>query len=80
MNIIITTVLLALIPALGKGWLFNAVLAGASINSFLAVFNLIPVSIFDGHKVYGWNRKLWVVLFAASLAMTVYTTFVLHAL
>jgi Zn-dependent protease len=80
-NMIITTVLLLLIPALGnEPWLFDAVLAGASINSFLAVFNLIPVSIFDGHKVYGWNRKLWGVLFAVSLAMTVYTTLVLHAL
>jgi len=80
-NVVITTVLLALIPAIGKeSWLFNAVLAGASINSFLAVFNLIPVSIFDGHKVYVWNHKLWGVLFAISLAMTVYTTFILHPL
>jgi len=78
-NIVITTILLALMPALGRGsWLFDAVLAGASINSFLAVFNLIPVSIFDGHKVFSWNRKLWAAFFAVSLAMTVYTTFVLH--
>ena len=78
-NIVITTILLALMPALGRGsWLFDAVLAGASINSFLTVFNLIPVSIFDGHKVFSWNRKLWAAFFAVSLAMTVYTTFVLH--
>lgn len=79
-NLVITTVLLALIPAIGEAWLFNAVLAGASINSFLAVFNLIPVSIFDGRKVYVWNRKFWAALFAISLAMTVYTTFILHPL
>jgi len=79
-NIVITTVLLVMIPALGSGWLFDAVLAGASINSFLAVFNLIPVSIFDGHKVYVWNHKFWGALFAISLAMTVYTTFILHPL
>jgi Zn-dependent protease len=77
-NIVITTVLLVIIPVLGSGWLFEAVLAGASINSFLAVFNLIPVSIFDGHKVFAWNRRIWAVLFAVALAMTVYTTFVLH--
>jgi Zn-dependent protease len=77
-NVVITTGLLALIPAIGKAWLFNAVLAGASINSFLAVFNLIPVSIFDGRKVYVWNRKFWGVVFAISLAMMVYTTFILH--
>jgi Zn-dependent protease len=79
-NILITTVLLVLIPAVGSGWLFEAVLAGASINSFLAVFNLIPISVFDGRKVYVWNRRVWLVLFAISLAMTVYTTFVLHLL
>jgi Zn-dependent protease len=80
-NVVITTVLLALIPALGAElWLFDAILAGASINSFLAVFNLIPVSIFDGRKVYVWNRKLWGILFAIALAMTIYTTFVLHPL
>jgi Zn-dependent protease len=77
-NVVITMGLLALIPAVGKAWLFNAVLAGASINSFLAVFNLIPVSIFDGRKVYVWNRKFWGVVFAISLAMMVYTTFILH--
>ena len=80
-NMIITTALLALIPAVNfKPWVFDAVLAGASINSFLAVFNLIPVSIFDGHKVYVWNRKFWGVFFAIALAMTVYTTFILHPL
>jgi Zn-dependent protease len=79
-NILITTALLVMIPALGSGWLFEAVLAGASINSFLAVFNLIPISVFDGRKVYVWNRRVWLVLFAISLAMTVYTTFVLHLL
>ena len=78
-NVLITTILLALIPAIGREvWLFDAILAGASINSFLAVFNLIPVSIFDGHKVYVWNRKFWGILFAVALAMTIYTTFVLH--
>jgi Zn-dependent protease len=79
-NVVITTVLLALIPAMGKPWLFDAVLTGASINSFLAVFNLIPVSIFDGRKVYVWDRRVWGVLFAISLAMTLYTTFILHPL
>jgi Zn-dependent protease len=79
-NIIIAMALLVMMPALGSGWLFEAVLAGASINSFLAVFNLIPFSIFDGHKVYRWNRRLWALLFVICLAMTVYTTFILQPL
>ncbi len=76
-NIIIAAVLISLVPV-ASGWLLEALLAGAAINSFLAVFNLIPFAIFDGQKVYAWNRKFWGMLFIASLAMTVYTNFVLH--
>jgi Zn-dependent protease len=77
-NVVITAALLLVLPALGSGWMFQAILAGASINSFLALFNLIPFAIFDGRKVYVWNRKLWAMLFVISLGMTIYTNFILH--
>jgi Zn-dependent protease len=77
-NVLITAALLGILPVLGTGWLFQAVSAGAKINSFLAVFNLIPFAIFDGRKVYVWNRKFWMVLFVISLGMTVYTNFILR--
>jgi Zn-dependent protease len=77
-NVVITAALLLVLPALGSGWMFQAVLAGASINSFLALFNLIPFAIFDGRKVYVWNRKLWAMLFVISLGMTIYTNFILR--
>jgi len=77
-NVVITAGLLLVLLVLGSGWIFQAVLAGASINSFLALFNLIPFAIFDGRKVYVWNRKFWAVLFVISLAMTIYTNFVLN--
>jgi Zn-dependent protease len=77
-NVLITAGLLAVLPALRSSWMFEAVLAGASINSFLAVFNLIPFAIFDGRKVYLWNRKFWAMLFVISLGMTIYTNFILH--
>jgi Zn-dependent protease len=76
-NIIIAIVLLAVMPALGSTSIFQAVLAGAAINSFLAVFNLIPFAIFDGRKVYVWNRRFWAVTFVIALAMTIYTNFIL---
>lgn len=41
--------------------------AGAFLNPFVAFFNLIPYGIFDGEKVYYWNRKAWAISFAASL-------------
>ncbi len=45
----------------------------ASFNAFIAVFNLIPFGIFDGFKIYSWNKKVWVAAFAIAAVMTVYT-------
>jgi len=37
---------------------------GFSINSFLALFNLIPFSILDGAKIFRWNPLIWLAIFA----------------
>lgn len=34
-----------------------------SINLYLAFFNLLPVFILDGAKVFAWNKLVWGVLF-----------------
>jgi Zn-dependent protease len=36
-------------------------LLGFKINSFLALFNLIPFSILDGAKVFRWDPIIWLV-------------------
>jgi len=77
-NVIITVGLSALLPALGQTAIYLAVLYGGAINAFLALFNLIPFAVFDGRKVYSWNRRYWATLFLVSLALTIYTNFVLH--
>jgi Zn-dependent protease len=77
-NVIITVGLLAMLPALGHTATYLAVLYGAAINAFLALFNLIPFTIFDGRKVYSWNKRYWAALFLVSLALTIYTNLVLH--
>jgi Zn-dependent protease len=45
-------------------------LAGAAFNAWIALFNLIPYGIFDGLKVFGWNKKIWLAAFAVSLTLT----------
>ena len=40
---------------------------GIKINSFLALFNLLPIAILDGTKVLSWNWKIWLSLMAASV-------------
>lgn len=39
----------------------------ASVNGFLAFFNLFPVHPFDGGKVLMWDRKVWFLGFVAAL-------------
>lgn len=46
---------------------------GASINAWLAVFNMLPIMGLDGSKVLFWNFKAYVALLVLSLAMMVLT-------
>lgn len=63
---------LALVPNDIAGFFFLS----AVLNGFMAVFNLIPFGIFDGFKIFSWDKKVWAVAFAASLALTI-TTYIL---
>jgi Zn-dependent protease len=73
-NIVITIILLATLPVLsGHPLIASAVLTGAAINAFLALFNMIPFAIFDGRKVYVWNRRYWAIVFIVALVLTAYT-------
>lgn len=77
-NVIITVGLLILLPVLRETSLYLPALFGAEINAFLALFNLIPFAVFDGRKVYYWNRRYWATLFLVSLALTIYSNLVLR--
>ncbi len=46
---------------------------GASVNAWLAVFNMLPLMGLDGSKVLHWNMKAYVALMFASIAMMVLT-------
>ena len=43
---------------------------GYSINSFLAVFNLIPIGNLDGSKVLTWNFGIWIITIAIAGILT----------
>jgi len=42
---------------------------GALFNAYIALFNLIPLGILDGGKVFEWNKGAWVVSFGLALLM-----------
>ena len=44
--------------------------AGYSVNSFLAVFNLLPIGSLDGSKVLSWNVGIWIVVIAVAALLT----------
>ncbi len=43
---------------------FNEILKA---NTFMAIFNLIPIPPIDGHKIFWWSRLVWVTAFIVSL-------------
>lgn len=46
-------------------------------NGFIALFNLIPMGILDGYKIFHWNKQIWALTFTASVVLTAvcYLTF-----
>ena len=48
---------------------------GVTVNSTLALFNLIPFGVFDGVKIMRWNMKVWLVTTGIALSLYLYSSF-----
>lgn len=48
---------------------------GSKINSFLALFNLLPIPTLDGSKVLSWNVLVWIVIIAIAGILVYFTSF-----
>ncbi len=55
--------------ALKGGMLSTLGIIGFSVNTWLALFNLIPFPPLDGSKVIGWNFVVWGIVFVTSIAL-----------
>ena len=44
----------------------------AILNADLAFFNLLPFSVLDGRRIFSWNRRIWLVLFGATVILWLY--------
>ncbi len=67
-NIVFSTAFLGatFMPGNFQGLFFLAAL----LNGFIALFNLIPMGILDGFKIFSWNKTVWGLAFAASVVLT----------
>lgn len=48
------------------------VFLGVAFNAWIALFNLLPFGIFDGLKVFQWNKIVWAFAFITSVALTIF--------
>jgi len=46
---------------------------GVIINIALALFNLIPFGIFDGRKIWNWNKPVYLTVVVAALALLIFS-------
>lgn len=68
-NIILATAFLAAAFLLSQ---YNPILAPiAAFNAWIAVFNLIPIEILDGFKIFTWDKRIWTLVFAASVVLVI---------
>ena len=51
------------------GILKTIAVIGASINSWLALFNMIPFGMFDGAKIISWNKGAYAFMIITAAAM-----------
>lgn len=71
-NLILALIFLILILFLDSEGIFRMFLKfGFTINSLLAAFNMIPAGLFDGKKVYDWNKKIYYITLILGIGLFV---------
>jgi Zn-dependent protease len=76
-NLILSVVFLGIGFPLSAGAWGQMLLFVSYINAWMAAFNLIPVGILDGYKVFTYNKKIWLAAFIPSVVIAV-ITFILY--
>lgn len=68
-NLVIALLFLLLFTLAPFSFAKHIGLYGLVINSWLAMFNLIPIANFDGVKVLRWNRSVYIVMVIMVLSL-----------
>ncbi len=68
-NIVLALIFLVLLFLNTNNLIKSISIIGLYINSFLAMFNLIPLGILDGKKILAWNKPIFYILLASSILL-----------
>lgn len=72
-NIALAVIFFLFIPLSSFSPILSAIISlGFFVNSFLALFNLIPISILDGAKVFRWNPVIWLITAGFAFLLVIY--------
>src|SRR6267378_1996571 len=81
-NLVISALLfggfLAIMPrasSFGGALVVAYLIQAASVNAFLALFNMIPLMPLDGAKVWTWNKAVYLGIIAVAVALVYMTVF-----
>lgn len=75
-NILLSSISFSIATLLGQPLLnqfFFVAMLSAAFNAWIALFNLIPIAMLDGLKVFQWNKIVWGMTFLLSVALTAVT-------
>lgn len=75
-NLILALLFLPILLMMPIGILKVIAFYGFFINSWLALFNLIPIWNFDGAKVLRWDKKIYGILVATALGLMFLQNFI----
>jgi len=75
-NLALAIIFLWLLLMQPTGFLRVIAFYGFFINSWLALFNMIPIGNFDGKKVLRWNKKIYGAIVAIALGLMFLQNFV----
>ena len=59
----------------GPGFLSLVITLGIWVNSFLGIFNMLPVWVLDGKKVWAWNKKVYWLVMGSLIAIFLLSMF-----
>src|SRR3989339_289766 len=70
-NLVVALLFLSILLISAKGALFSIARYGFMINTWLALFNMIPFWMFDGKKVLEWNRAVYFIMLVVAVGFMI---------